>query len=221
MDYTTDHRASVFAVGAKLKHPKMYTGEKVQQCFPLNGDSEKPELNGTEAISTAYHQILSHMQFSGPTDFTQVVRKAMASCLAGKRRKDEFSVLVVLSDGKLTNREELKAVLAECATLPIYIVFLAVDSDGKEMQGLCSVKMEVVTGDKCVAERHHMINVGSYLKDGKLDEISKDLFTNLPHVVSRYMSLRKRTPTSLEKAIRKKLNESNSNGSRQSINPEA
>lgn len=111
--------------------------------------------------------------------------------------------------------------LADCATLPIYIVFLAVDSDGKEMQDLSSVKMDVLTGDKCVAERRHMINVGSYKKDGKLEEIGKDLFKNLPHVVSRYMSLRKRTPTTLEKAIRKKLNESYSNGSRQTINPEA
>lgn len=207
-------------MGSKVKHPKVYTGEKVQQCFPLNGDFEKPELFGLEAISSTYHEFLHYLEFSGPTDFTQVVRKAMASCLAGKRRKDEFSVLVVLSDGKLSNKEELKAVLSECATLPIYIVFLAVDSDGKEMQDLSSVKMEVVTGDKCVAERHHMINVGGYQKEGKLEKISKDLFKNLPHVVSRYMSLRKRTPMTLEKAIQKKLSESYSNGSHQTINPE-
>jgi hypothetical protein len=126
---------------------------------------------------------------------------------------------VILSDGKIFNREELKATLEECATLPIYIVLLAVDSDGKEMEDLCSVKMEVLTGDKCVMERQHMINVGGYLKDGKLEEIAQQLFKNLPHVVSRYMSLRKRTPATLEMAIRKKLNETSSNGSRQNINP--
>lgn len=136
IDYIPDRRASVFAVGAKVKHAKVYTGERVQQCFPLNGDFEKPDLYGIEAISNAYQEILHHLEYSGPTDFTQVIRKAMDNCLAGKKKKDEFSVLAVLSDGKLTNREELKAVLAECPTLPIYIVFLAVDSDGKEMRDL-------------------------------------------------------------------------------------
>jgi hypothetical protein len=38
LDYSSDRCASVFSIGAKAKHPKIYTGEKVLHCFPINGD---------------------------------------------------------------------------------------------------------------------------------------------------------------------------------------
>lgn len=75
----------------------------------------------------------------------------MANCLEMKRQKEEFSVLVVLSDGKLNNVAEIKALLEECATLPIFIAFLAIGGDSPDLQALRSVKMEVFTGDKCLA----------------------------------------------------------------------
>lgn len=44
LDYTSNSSASIYAIGAKAKHPKVYTGEKVQQCFPINGDFECPQV---------------------------------------------------------------------------------------------------------------------------------------------------------------------------------
>lgn len=44
-----------------------------------------------------------------------------------------------------------------------------------------------------------------YTKSKNIFEVSRKLFRNLPHVVSRYMSLRKKTPDDLEKLIKKKL----------------
>lgn len=42
-------------------------------------------------------------------------------------------------------------------------------------------------------------------KTKDIHEVARKLFRNLPHVVSRYMSLRRKTPEDLEKLIRKKL----------------
>lgn len=44
LDYTSNSSASIYAIGAKAKHPKAYTGEKVQQCFPINGDFDCPQV---------------------------------------------------------------------------------------------------------------------------------------------------------------------------------
>lgn len=45
LDYTSNSSASIYTIGAKAKHPKIYTGEKVQQCFPINGDFECPQVS--------------------------------------------------------------------------------------------------------------------------------------------------------------------------------
>lgn len=58
-----------------------------------------------------------------------------------KKQKEEFSVLVILSDGKLNNIAEIKALLEECATLPIFIALLAIGSDSPDLRELRSVKM--------------------------------------------------------------------------------
>lgn len=129
----------------------------------------------------------------------------MTNCLEMKRQKEEFTVLVILSDGKLNNIAEIKTLLEECATLPIFIALLAVGSDCSELLELRSVKMEVFTGDKCLAEREDIVNVESYSKGKNIDEVARKLFRNLPHVVSRYMSLRKKTPKDIEGLIKKKL----------------
>lgn len=44
LDYSHKKQASVYSVGAKVKHPKVYTGEKVQDCFPIHGDFQNPQL---------------------------------------------------------------------------------------------------------------------------------------------------------------------------------
>lgn len=44
LDYTSNSSASIYAIGAKAKHPKIYTGEKVQQCFPITGDFNCPQV---------------------------------------------------------------------------------------------------------------------------------------------------------------------------------
>lgn len=192
----------------------------MQQCFPLNADFEHPYIKGSEAITSAYLDVLNYLEFSGPTDFTAVIRRAMGQCLINKRRKEEYSVLVILSDGKLFNTEKVREALEECATLPIYFVFLTVAGTSTDLQKLTSIKMEVYTGDKCLAERENMINIGTYHhKTDDLSEVASTVFKNLPHVVSRYMSLRKRTPEILEKAINKKLSESMTSSRHSNINP--
>ena len=64
--------------------------------------------------------------------------------------------------------------------------------------------MEVFTGDKCLAEREDIVNVEHFSKTKSIHEVARKLFRNLPHVVSRYMSLRRKTPEDIEKLIKKK-----------------
>jgi hypothetical protein len=52
IDYVNGEQAPVFAIGTKAKHPKLFTGDAVQQCFPINGDIQSPFMNGIESIKS-------------------------------------------------------------------------------------------------------------------------------------------------------------------------
>ena len=39
-------------------------------CFPLNGDTSNPEVQGAEAILDVYRKNLQGIQLSGPTYFS-------------------------------------------------------------------------------------------------------------------------------------------------------
>ena len=44
LDYDYDKLVPCYGFGAKVKHPKLDTMNKVHHCFPLNFDSENPNL---------------------------------------------------------------------------------------------------------------------------------------------------------------------------------
>lgn len=77
MNYSSDHQSQVYAIGTKVKHPNTYTGETVQQCFPINGNLDNPFINGVEEIKAEYKKILPLLQFSGPTHLSYIIKKAI------------------------------------------------------------------------------------------------------------------------------------------------
>lgn len=45
-DYTVDQKAAVYSVGAIPKFPRIFSGNKVDQCFPINEDKKDPNIQG-------------------------------------------------------------------------------------------------------------------------------------------------------------------------------
>ena len=61
------------------------------------------------------------------------------------------------------------------------------------------MKMEVYTADKVMVNRENMINYGYCSRDkGNIGKVMREVFANLPDVVSKYMNLRKKTPQKLK-----------------------
>ena len=45
-DYTVDQKAAVYSVGAIPKYPGFFSGNKVDQCYPINKDKQDPSIQG-------------------------------------------------------------------------------------------------------------------------------------------------------------------------------
>jgi hypothetical protein len=58
MDYDTDKLVPVFGFGAKVRMPNFNTGPKVHHCFPLNGNTENPNLFQISGIMEGYRKCM-------------------------------------------------------------------------------------------------------------------------------------------------------------------
>jgi hypothetical protein len=80
LDYDYDKLVPCFGFGAKVKHPRLDTKNKVHHCFPINFREEDPNLFKLEEILKAYKNSLNYLQFSGPTHFGALLSEAIVQC---------------------------------------------------------------------------------------------------------------------------------------------
>ncbi len=80
LDYDYDKLVPCYGFGAKVKHPRLNTGNLVHHCFPLNFDNENPNLYMLDEIVKGYRNCLPYLQFSGPTRFAELFREAIIQC---------------------------------------------------------------------------------------------------------------------------------------------
>jgi hypothetical protein len=127
--YDSDQQFPVYGFGAK------YDGV-VRHCFQV-GPSK--EVHGIKGILDAYKGVFrTPLIMSGPTVFTEVIQLAAAQA---KQRYQinplSYSVLLLLTDGAVTDVEATKQALASVADAPLSIVIVGIgNADFSAMQFL-------------------------------------------------------------------------------------
>ncbi|KAL4584676.1 hypothetical protein LXL04_009284 [Taraxacum kok-saghyz] len=114
----------------------------VSHCFNLNGSSGHSEVEGIQGIMNAYASALFNVTLAGPTLFGPVITSAAmiaSHSLAANERK--YFVLLIITDGVITDLQETKDALVNASDLPLSVLIVGVGgADYKEM--------EVLDGDK-------------------------------------------------------------------------
>jgi hypothetical protein len=126
LDYDNDKLVPVFGFGAKVNMPTFNTGGKVHHCFPLNGSDANPNVFQLAGIVEAYRRALPCLAFGGPTFFGPLLREAMA---VSKRMRDEvkeYMILLILTDGVIHDKEEVKDLLVKCGRLPLSVIIIGI-----------------------------------------------------------------------------------------------
>ncbi|KAK6127897.1 hypothetical protein DH2020_038326 [Rehmannia glutinosa] len=116
----------------------------VSHCFNLNGSSNYCEVDGIHGIMTAYTSALFNVSLAGPTLFGHVVTNAaqIASASVAKNERKYF-VLLIITDGVITDLQETKDAFVMASDLPLSILIVGVGgADFKEMEILDADKGE-------------------------------------------------------------------------------
>uniref|UniRef100_A0A3Q4HUZ6 Copine family member IX n=1 Tax=Neolamprologus brichardi TaxID=32507 RepID=A0A3Q4HUZ6_NEOBR len=119
-DYDSDKLFPAYGFGAKLP-----PDGKISHAFPLNGDNENPNCVGIEGVLETYFQSLRAVQLYGPTNFAPVINK-VANCAAEITDGSQYFVLLMITDGVISDMVQTKEAVVNAAALPLSIIIVGV-----------------------------------------------------------------------------------------------
>ncbi|CAN4088675.1 unnamed protein product [Withania somnifera] len=188
--YDSDKRFPAWGFGARpIDGP-------VSHCFNLNGSSTYCEVEGIQGIMMAYTSALHNVSLAGPTLFGPVITSAAhiaSQSLTNNERK--YFVLLIITDGVITDLQETKDALVQAADLPLSILIVGVGgADFTEMEMLDADKgerLESTTGRVAVRDIVQFVP----LRDVQNDiSVVQSLLAELPSQLLEYMRFRKIQP---------------------------
>uniref|UniRef100_A0AAX7UDB4 C2 domain-containing protein n=1 Tax=Astatotilapia calliptera TaxID=8154 RepID=A0AAX7UDB4_ASTCA len=119
-DYDSDKLFPAYGFGAKLP-----PDGKISHAFPLNGDNDNPNCVGIEGVLETYFQSLRAVQLYGPTNFAPVINK-VANCAAEITDGSQYFVLLMITDGVISDMVQTKEAVVNAASLPLSIIIVGV-----------------------------------------------------------------------------------------------
>lgn len=191
--YDSDKRFPAWGFGARpIDGP-------VSHCFNLNGSSHYCEVEGIQGIMMAYTSALLNVSLAGPTLFGPVISHAAliaSQSLANGGRK--YFVLLIITDGVVTDLQETKDALVKASDLPLSILIVGVGgADFKEMEILDADKGERLENSAGRVATRDIVQFVPF-RDVQSGEISvvQALLSELPTQFLTYMRTRDIQPLS-------------------------
>ncbi|KAI9549080.1 Copine-1 [Dissostichus eleginoides] len=132
-DYDTDKLFPAFGFGAKL--PPDY--QTANHEFALNFNPANPFCQGVQGIVEAYRMVLPQLRLSGPTNFSPLINHVagIASQAAQSNNAAQYFVLLILTDGEITDFDQTKDAIVRASRLPLSVIIVGVGpADFKAME---------------------------------------------------------------------------------------
>uniref|UniRef100_A0A8C6M2D1 Copine-3 n=1 Tax=Nothobranchius furzeri TaxID=105023 RepID=A0A8C6M2D1_NOTFU len=127
-DYDSDKLFPAFGFGAKL--PPDF------QVIILTTTNTLC-LTGIEGIVDAYRRVLPQIRLSGPTNFSPIINHvaSIASTAAQANTASQYFVLLILTDGEITDFDQTRDAVVRASRLPLSIIIVGVGpADFKAME---------------------------------------------------------------------------------------
>jgi len=141
-DYDTDKMFPALGFGARL--PPNWN---VAHEFPLNFNMQNPFCSGIQGIEQAYHNCVTQVQLYGPTNFSPVIRHVARFAMdeSQKQQASNYFVLLILTDGEITDFDETVESIVDASGLPMSIIIVGVgQADFSSMDALDGDKRRLV-----------------------------------------------------------------------------
>jgi len=187
-DYDTDKLFPVYGFGARIP-----PSGQVSHMFPLNFNAANPFVSRVGGIVSAYASAIGQVQLYGPTNFSPVIREtaAMARSSVDQSRNDYF-VLLIITDGVITDMEQTKKAIVQNSNLPFSIIIVGVGgADFDAMEELDSDdSLLTCQGVQATRDIVQFVPYRMFLSDNQMEsriKLAKEVLAEVPEQVTSYM----------------------------------
>ncbi|GAB2277533.1 Protein BONZAI 3 [Dionaea muscipula] len=183
--YDSDRRFPAWGFGGRMMD------KTVSHCFNLNGSRYSAEqVEGIEGIMAAYSSALHNVKLAGPTLFSQVINQAAE--IAAQSNTGKYYILLIITDGVLTDFQGTIDVLVKASDLPLSVLIVGVGrADFTQMEALDADNgSRLVSSTGRVATRDIVQFVPMREVDGGRLSIVQSLLEELPGQFLSYMRSR-------------------------------
>uniref|UniRef100_A0A8C5H6C6 C2 domain-containing protein n=1 Tax=Gouania willdenowi TaxID=441366 RepID=A0A8C5H6C6_GOUWI len=190
-DYDSDKLFPAYGFGAKLP-----PDGKISHAFPLGGDAENPNCLGIEGVLEAYFQSLRTVQLYGPTNFAPVINK-VANCAAEITDGSQYFVLLMITDGVISDMVQTKEAVVNAAALPLSIIIVGVgpaefdameELDGDEVRVSSRGRLAERDIVQFVPFRDYIDRSGNHVLS--MARLAKDVLAEIPDQLLSFMKKR-------------------------------
>ncbi|XP_029799024.1 copine-5 [Suricata suricatta] len=186
--YDSDKMFPALGFGAKLP-----PDGRVSHEFPLNGNQENPSCCGIDGILEAYHHSLRTVQLYGPTNFAPVVTH-VARAAAAVQDGSQYSVLLIITDGVISDMAQTKEAIVNAAKLPMSIIIIGVgqaefdamvELDGDDVRISSRGKLAERDIVQFVPFRDYVDRTGNHVLS--MARLARDVLAEIPDQLVSYM----------------------------------
>ncbi|KAM3587495.1 uncharacterized protein V6R79_006887 [Siganus canaliculatus] len=190
-DYDSDKMFPALGFGAKLP-----PDGRISHEFALNGNPQNPYCAGIEGVMDAYYQSLKSVQLYGPTNFSPVINH-VARYAASVKDGSQYFVLLIITDGVISDMAQTKESIVNAACLPMSIIIVGVgpaefdamiELDGDEIR--ISSRGRYAERDivQFVPFRDYIDRTGNHILS--MARLAKDVLAEIPDQFLSYMRTR-------------------------------
>ncbi|XP_069062241.1 copine-9 [Pleurodeles waltl] len=197
-DYDSDKLFPAYGFGAKIP-----PDGKISHEFPLNNDVENPNCTGIQGVLEAYFKSLRTVQLYGPTNFAPVINQ-VARAAAQVTDGSQYYVLLVITDGVISDMVATKEAIVNASSLPMSIIIVGVgpaefdameELDGDEVRVSSRGRYAERDIVQFVPFRDYVDRSGNQILS--MARLAKDVLAEIPEQLLSYMKSREIKPRPL------------------------
>ncbi|XP_077862826.1 copine-3-like [Saccoglossus kowalevskii] len=188
-DYDSDKLFPALGFGAKI--PPNFA---VSHEFAINFDMNNPFCAGVQGILQAYENCIRQVKLWGPTNASPIIHHVARFAQEAQRQPgaSQYYVLLLLTDGVLTDMDETREAIVHASNLPMSVIIIGVGnanfSDMKVLDGDDGV-LRTVRGEKVARDIVQFVPFRDF-QSASPAALAKSVLAEVPKQVVDYFKKR-------------------------------
>ena len=121
--YDYEQLFPVYGFDASIKSKNSST---IEDCFPINFNDKDPKINKISGVLKEYRKCLENITLSEPTKLSPVFKHIFSSKNIDKQNIIDYKILMILTDGFISDMEETIEEIKKCVSLPVSIIIIGI-----------------------------------------------------------------------------------------------